>query len=1057
MINLDLTFREDLIASLQEAKKKIRILEDNTLHLKREVQKLESENVRLQRRIEQLLRLSDGGRTVSIPADVRRDIEKGILVRQLKNHVNTLRDLVAEKEQEIDVIKRDLKYNNLFELQREKDEYFKETQRLQTLVRDMKGELQKEKQRREWNNRLFGENGGDDLKKEVARLATGYQNILSNISFRQSNQSSNPVAANDSIKRPQSANSNTHSSTNTNTLFHKAPALGFRSPVYDDPIDNFGTSALPFASAAPEGLPAFESDNTVQDRNPTKSNIKPERSQDSILSVSKLDAPSKVTAPAPTVVYNTGDKVEGKFRDGNDWYAASIKSVNYSDGSYHIVYDDGDEEKSVPLTRLRQRKALASVKSSPSAPEKPSTLPQQQSPKVRQDRVNNSDTANTPQSLPQPSTPTAPLVTNKAKFQVGDKVSALYYNGSTAYPAVVTSIIPVENGFAYDLLYDDGDREKRVVEPKITLRGAEAAATEKVLPSLTLPPTESASSKVASVSESKIKKPEAKFSKNLRVEGLYDGGPTWYAATVQAVHASADGNTFTYDLLYDDGDKEVGVVEEEVRAISSPRGDQKAGNAVVLSPSGLDKVGAKTFLTAQEWPKGLQISFLEKLESVSLRYFICDDSSSMNTEDGSTLLKVGKKYKTVNSSRWSEIGDCLRFHINLSRQARARSQFRFCNSGTPVMIGDHHGNASSKKADEEGFQSLMQRLNGHADGTTPLCKQVHEVIEDIKANEDKLRHEGKQAVVIITSDGEATDGDAIRALQPLQSLPANLVIRLCTGDEKVIDYWNGLQNYSLSYNILDDITREADEVYRVNPWLTYAEPLHRIREFGVPHGLIDQLDHSLLTLPHLRMICHLIYGGEEMPDPSTDWSAFIARVKGENRTNPLVWNPLTQQMTDWIDVTALETCYSKEKSLPTISKKNTALASLPLPVEVTRSESQDLAESSRTQELPAAAPSDHTVPKTATGTHSGIAGQNSKHNDSMGSAIKSTNLDNFLDQLSDDDDNDNGDTFGAVGLSLDGGRMVTLKSGEEVVISNQEDNGNSDYEVDGKTYEEDFD
>ena len=181
MINLDLTIREDLIASLQEAKKKIRILEDNTLHLKREVQKLESENVRLQRRIEQLLRLSDGGRTVSIPADVRRDIEKGILVRQLKNHVNTLRDLVAEKEQEIDVIKRDLKYNNLFELQREKDEFFKETQRLQTLVRDMKGELQKEKQRREWNNRLFGENGGDDLKKEVARLATGYQNILSNI------------------------------------------------------------------------------------------------------------------------------------------------------------------------------------------------------------------------------------------------------------------------------------------------------------------------------------------------------------------------------------------------------------------------------------------------------------------------------------------------------------------------------------------------------------------------------------------------------------------------------------------------------------------------------------------------------------------------------------------------------------------------------------------------------------------------------------------------------------------------------------------------------------
>ena len=135
-----------------------------------------------------------------------------------------------------------------------------------------------------------------------------------------------------------------------------------------------------------------------------------------------------------------------------------------------------------------------------------------------------------------------------------------------------------------------------------------------------------------------------------------------------------------------------------------------------------------------------------------------------------------------------------------------------------------------------------------------------------------------------------------------------------------------------------------------------------------------------------------------------------------------------------------------------LKKKNTAES----PIETDRDEIQeeDLVEKKTTLEAKAVpAPFDRTPSKAATG----IAGQNSKHNDSMGSAIKSTNLDNFLDQLSDDDDdNDNGDTFGVVGLSLDGGRMVTLKSGEEVVISNQED-GNSDNDVEGKTYEEDFD
>ena len=1019
--------------------------------MKRETQKLESENIRLQRRIEQLLRLSEGGRTVSIPADVRRDIEKGILVRQLKTHINTLRDLLSEKEQEIDTIKRDLKFNNLFELQREKDEYLRETQRLQTLIRDMKAELQKEKQRREWNNKLFGANGGDELKKEVARLASGYQNILSNISFRHGSQLATPVSTFfpstevNTPKRPQSASA-ASSNSNAAALFHKAPALDFRSPVFDDPIDNFGTKILPYKTTVAE--------KTTYDLSPTIANGRSE-SKDSLTDISKGNSGSSISKhiTVSSMLYGIGDRVEGKFRDGMEWYSAVVKSVNISDGTYHLVYDDGDEEKVVPLSRIRKPMVLESLspKTSPSAPEKPQSTAQQQSPKVRQDRIQQiQQPPQVPQPAPAKSPPPSPVKEKiQAKFKVGDKVNALYYNGSTAYPATVTAIVAVEDSFFYDLLYDDGDREKKVAEPKVTLRTAEAQPA-KDLPSLNL---SKADLTKTSAPPEEPKKKVAKYTKGSKVEGLFDGGPTWYSATVQAVHPSADGTSFSYDLLYDDGDTEEGVIEDEVRAVGIDGSNKSASTAI--AQDGLDKAAAKTFLTAHDWPKGLQESFLENLENIAVRYFICDDSSSMNTEDGTKLLKVGKKYTTMACSRWTEIGEVLKFHINLSRQAAARSEFRFCNSDRTIVIGAHKGRSDLKKLEEEGYHSLIKRLDGHADGTTPLCKHVNEVIEDIKAQEKQLRKDGKRAVVIITSDGESTDGDVMRALQPLSHLPASLVIRLCTDDEKVTEYWGGLLSFSFPYDILDDQIRQAEEVYRVNPWLTYAEPLHRVLEFGVPHDVIDHLNTSLLSYHQLRSISHMIYGGPEMPDPEKDWTAFVNRVNEENRKVPLVWNPVSQHPTDWIDVTALESCYSnKERVLGSRNsriEKKTFAKEDSVPVE--------------TKLEPSAANEDILSARSGSGLsgngsgngNNGIEGKNSKNNESFGSAIKSTNLDNFLDQLSDDEEEgDNGDTFGAVGLGLDGGRMVTLKMGEEAAIS-QED---SDHDLAAKKsliYEEDFD
>ncbi len=55
--------------------------------------------------------------------------------------------------------------------------------------------------------------------------------------------------------------------------------------------------------------------------------------------------------------------------------------------------------------------------------------------------------------------------------------------------------------------------------------------------------------------------------------------------------------------------------------------------------------GAREFLMSYHWPVPLQEAFIENLHHTPLRYFICDDSGSMDERDGSMLVKEGERYK----------------------------------------------------------------------------------------------------------------------------------------------------------------------------------------------------------------------------------------------------------------------------------------------------------------------------------------------------------------------------------------------------------------------------
>ena len=96
--------------------------------------------------------------------------------------------------------------------------------------------------------------------------------------------------------------------------------------------------------------------------------------------------------------------------------------------------------------------------------------------------------------------------------------------------------------------------------------------------------------------------------------------------------------------------------------------------------------------------------------------------------------------------------------------------------------------------------------------------------------------------------------------EPLKNLPVWVVIRLCTDDDKIVNYWNNIDSQlELEMDILDDLCGEAEEIATMNPWLTYGEPMHRLREFGISVKEIDLLDESKLNMDQIQLFASIMY------------------------------------------------------------------------------------------------------------------------------------------------------------------------------------------------------
>jgi len=328
-------------------------------------------------------------------------------------------------------------------------------------------------------------------------------------------------------------------------------------------------------------------------------------------------------------------------------------------------------------------------------------------------------------------------------------------------------------------------------------------------------------------------------------------------------------------------------------------------------------------LKAQGYTDGLIHSIQRNHESFPLRIWVVDNSHSMTMRDGHSLEQTTCRIRSTDCTRWDEIVGTVNHHAKTAALLEAPTTFRLLNpagDGTSEFGVAERGPEHTHE-DLEAVLATMRRIRPK--GATPLAERVAEITADIESRKDDLRSRGQKAVVILATDGlpsnragkpTSTARDQFRdALRRMEGLPVWVVIRLCTDNEEVVNYYNNIDHHlELSLDVLDDYFAEALEVYEHNRWLNYALPLHRMREMGFYHKLFDLIDERPLTKDELPEFFRLLYGADVLdglPDPQLEWDKFLERIADVTSSMPNQWNPVKRRRTPWVRIESLNRTY----------------------------------------------------------------------------------------------------------------------------------------------------
>jgi len=290
---------------------------------------------------------------------------------------------------------------------------------------------------------------------------------------------------------------------------------------------------------------------------------------------------------------------------------------------------------------------------------------------------------------------------------------------------------------------------------------------------------------------------------------------------------------------------------------------------------------------------------------------LLDNSGSTAAYDGHYSEELpGGRIVSHPCSRWEEIKQMALQHAEWNAVIGTPCEFVLLNPGPgPVQEGrDFVRMNSGSGSAASSYESLRQMLDRTGPGgLTPLRERLEEIHHRIQAQQQELAHSGQRVVLVIATDGLPTGPNAgwgsqasnrnqlVDILKRLGfGLSVFIVIRLCTDESDVVDYYNKLdEELELPLEVVDDIQGEAREIRsQGNTWLTYSPLLHKIREGGTFVKLVDLLDERRLTPNEVSIFAQLLLRQEQdepMPRSADD---FCTALSSAIDRTPLVYDPL---------------------------------------------------------------------------------------------------------------------------------------------------------------------
>ena len=345
------------------------------------------------------------------------------------------------------------------------------------------------------------------------------------------------------------------------------------------------------------------------------------------------------------------------------------------------------------------------------------------------------------------------------------------------------------------------------------------------------------------------------------------------------------------------------------------------------------------------WPIGLVRTIKKSKDTIAHRFFVLDNSQSMLTRDGRQLIDG----KVIDCTRWEEVSNAVTLLAKISAATGFPTEIRLLNKGQVVEIGSAPSKKDGKTVAVDSSPALAEvevLLKTQPIGQTPLCKHIRIVIDKIRVMEKSLVESKHVALLVLFTDGEATDGNVVDVLKSVERFPLKIVVRMCTNDPAVISYWQNINaQLDMDIVVLDDAVVEAAEVQKRNHWLTYGmilsnlhtyiatfmsrnatslsfllpphtqltvgEPLHRAREFGVMVPEFDILRDRQLTKTHIKTILESLFTTAidrklVLPNPnSVTWDEFMKTARKMIESAPVTHCPLLQRSVPWVNLREL--------------------------------------------------------------------------------------------------------------------------------------------------------